>query len=129
MKICIFLSAFLLSFLAYGQDFVIYSVAQEVAMQNNTPPPPKNYFVNLGKNQGIKPGTILNVERIISEIDPFKAHKRFNHQVKIGELKVIHSEDESSIAVAVDYDGTAQGLAPEYTSLMIGDRVHVKLDR
>ncbi len=128
MKTAILLAALLLSGMAFGQDFVIYSVAQEIPMQNHTPPPLKNYFVNLGKNQGIKPGTILNVERMISEIDPFKAHKRFNHQVKIGELKVIHSEDESSIAIAVDYDATQQGLAPEYTALMIGDRVQVKLE-
>ena len=129
MKTCILLAALLLSGVVWGDEFVIYAVAQEVPMQNNTPPPAKNYFVNLGTNQGIKPGTILNVERMISEIDPFKAHKRFNHQVKIGELKVIHSEDESSIATAINYDVTAKGLSPEYTALMIGDRVQVKLER
>ena len=129
MKICLFLLVLLGSSFAWGADFVIYSVAQEVPMQNNAPAPQKNYFVNLGTNQGIKPGTILNVERMISEIDPFKAHKLFNHQVKIGELKVIHSEEESSIAVALDYDVAQKGLAPEYTALMIGDRVQVKLER
>jgi len=129
MKLLLVFALSVLSFLAYGQDFVIYSVAQEVPMKNNTPPPPKNFFVNLGTNQGVKPGTILNVARMISETDPFKAHQRYNHQVKIGELKVIHSEDESSIAVAVDYDAQASGLSPEYTALMIGDLVQVKLDR
>jgi len=129
MKLLLAFSLSLLSFWAYGQDFVIYSVAQEVPMQNNTPPAPKNYFVNLGTNQGVKPGTILNVARMISEIDPFKAHQRYNHRVKVGELKVIHSEDESSIAVAVDHDTKVEGLSPEYSALMIGDRVQVKLGR
>lgn len=88
----------------------------------------KNYYVNLGKGQGVNQGTVLNVYRQISRIDAYESKQRFNYNIKIGELKVIHSEDSSSIGLIQNFRDQKDDPLFEISGLMIGDKVDVKIE-
>lgn len=81
-----------------AKTFLIYSVAQDLPMGTENQVIKKNFYVNMGSAQGVKKGTVLNVFRVVSVLNPYDNRKRMNHRVKIGELKVLHSNDEGAIA-------------------------------
>lgn len=87
----------------------------------------KNFYVNLGQDQGIKNGDILNVYRIISRLDPYASKKRYNHKVKIGELKIVHSENNSSISEFSSLTPKEKTPYLEIGKFMVGDRVGVRI--
>lgn len=127
-----FLFLILLSFLfvhppVFARDYIIYSVVQDFPMGHKDEKLKKNFFVNMGEAQGIKIGTALDVFRTISQIDPYNNNKRHNFKVKVGELKVIHVENESAITVLSSLDPNEQGAAFELQGLLIGDAVDIHL--
>jgi hypothetical protein len=124
-----FLLFLLFSQLAFPKDFIIFSIEHDFPMtkeeEDNLK---KNFFINLGSDQGVQKGSVLAVYRTISELDPYENKKRYDYKVKIGELKVIHTEKSSSIArhiqnASVDEDSPLF----EIRNLMIGDKVEVNL--
>ena len=88
----------------------------------------KNYYIDLGKTQGIKKGDILDVKRRVSYSDPFATKKRYTYNIKIGEIKVIHAEDGTSIAEVKELTSVKEGLQLEISGMMIGDLVDVKVN-
>lgn len=111
--------------MGFARDYVIFSIAQNISMGTKETQPKKNYYVNLGQQQGVDPGTALEVYRIISLNDPFETKKRHDYRVKIGELEVLHSEQESSIAIAKDYEKGKKIPMFEVENFMVGDKVDV----
>lgn len=87
----------------------------------------KNYYINMGKIQGIQKDSVLNVFRIISIQNPYDNKKRVNYKVKIGELKVLHTSDEASIATVNKYE-TENVPVFELNQFMIGDHVAINVD-
>ncbi|MFT6544731.1 MAG: hypothetical protein ACJAT2_002055 [Bacteriovoracaceae bacterium] len=82
----------------------------------------------MGKEQGIDKGATLDVYRTISRVDPYATKKRYNYKVKVGQLKVVHSEDNAAIgAMELIQDGKDDALL-EIENLMIGDEVSVHLN-
>ena len=90
----------------------------------------KNFFVNIGKIQGVKAGTILDVHRKVSKLNPLKTWKRHRFNVKVGQLEVIHSEEHSSICKrrgTKDIKKTGHNL--EMESFLLGDIVSVNIEK
>lgn len=114
--------------MAIAKDYVIYSINQDIPMGHEKEVLRKNYYIDMGKNQGIKKGSILDVYRVVSVLDPYESKKRFNHKIKIGEVKVLHAEDASSIGVLNKLESEEETPVFEIGKLMIGDIVsaHVK---
>lgn len=126
-----FIIAFLFAFsasMAFAKDYVIYSINQDIPMGVKDEVIRKNFYVDMGKNQGVKKGSVLDVYRIVSVLDPYGGKKRFNHKIKIGELKVLHSEETSSIGVINKMEDADETPVMDVEALMIGDvvNVHVK---
>ena len=113
---------------AFPREYIIYSVAQDIPMGYENEVINKNYYVNMGSKQGIDQGTVLDVYRVISRLDPYETKKRYNYRVKIGELKVLHSEDDSAITELSQIKPKAESIYFEVPSFMIGDHVEVKVD-
>jgi hypothetical protein len=112
--------------MGFARDYVIFSIAQNISMGTEETKPKKNYYVNLGQQQGVDSGTALEVYRIISLNDPFETKKRHNYRVKIGELEVLHSEQESSIAIVKDIQNGAKVPMFEIGNFMVGDKIDVE---
>lgn len=127
MKLFILLTTLLISQSIAAKSYVIFSMAQDLPMGFDDEVVRKNYYVNMGSGQGVKKDSILNVFRIISIQNPYDNKKRVNYKVKIGELKVLHSSDEASIAMVKDYVKEETPIF-ELEQFMIGDHVSINVD-
>ena len=106
---------------------MIYSVAQDLPMGVENEKIRKNFYVNIGSNQGIKNGTELSVFRIMTRQNPFSTEKSVTFKVKVGELRVVHSEKEDAIAVFSKLNGDTD-VYFDGNALMVGDQVDVKVN-
>jgi hypothetical protein len=114
--------------MAIAKDYVIYSISQDIPMGVEKEVLRKNFYIDMGKNQGVSKGAVLDVYRVVSVLDPYESKKRFNHKIKIGEVKVLHSEEASSIGVLHKMEESDETPVFEVGKVMIGDVVtaHVK---
>ena len=112
---------------AMAKDYVIYSISQDIPMGNKDEIIRKNFYVDMGSNQGIKKGSILDVYRVVSVLDPYESKKRFNHRIKIGEVKILHSEDSSAIGMLNKLEESEETPVFEVGKIMIGDIVAAKV--
>jgi hypothetical protein len=114
--------------MAIAKDYVIYSISQDIPMGVEKEVLRKNFYIDMGKNQGVSKGSVLDVYRVVSVLDPYESKKRFNHKIKIGEVKVLHAEEGSSIGILNKIENEAETPVFEVGKLMIGDVVtaHVK---
>lgn len=114
--------------MAIAKDYAIYSISQDFPMGNKDEVLKKNFYIDMGKNQGVSKGTTLDVYRVISVLDPYQNKKRYNHKIKIGQLKVLHAEETNAIAVLDKMEKEDEMPVLDVSSLMIGDlvNVHVK---
>lgn len=124
------LSALILFFSlnSYARDYLIYSISEEIPMGYENEKIKKNYYLNLGENQGIKPGTTVDVFRTISKLNPYNNQKRINYKVKVGELSIIHSDSEASIAIVKKFSKDFGKTVFEINNFMIGDAVSVNVN-
>lgn len=129
LQTCLFLVFFFTASMGFARDYIIYSIAQDIPMGYEDEVIQKNYYVNMGTKQGLESGTVLDVFRIISRLDPYETKKRYNYKVKIGELEVIHTEEDSAITnLRSVNDSSKKGLFFDVQGLMIGDHIGVKIN-
>lgn len=115
-------------FSAQARDSLIFSISHEIPMGYPGEKPKKNYYVNIGSNQGVEEGSILAVFRNLSRENPYNNKNRVNYRVKIGELNVIHSEGDSAITELKSIKDGEHDPYFEVEGFMIGDYVSVKID-
>ncbi len=128
-KTCIVaLLSFIISNFALARDHVIYSISQEIPMGYENEVIKKNFYMNIGENQGVKKGTTLDVFRVISNINPYNDKKRVNHKVKIGEIAILHSDDEAAIGKLKAINTSEDYPLFEIKGFMIGDHVTVSVN-
>ncbi len=129
MKITLLLVVLLVPSILFSKDYIIFSIAQDITLDDNHTPGKKNYYVNIGGQQGVREGTVLNVYRIISRLDPYEGKTRFNFNVKIGRLKVLHVEDTAAITQKEDFLSGNEYPIFEIDDFMIGDNVKVDVGK
>ncbi len=130
-KLKVFISTLLILFSmkAKAKDFVVFSVMQDVPMGEENEVIKKNFYLNMGGDQGLKIGTVVNVFRNLSQQDPYNTKKRFTYSVKIAELEIIHSEDHISIANLREMTNKEKNFPLiDVGGVMIGDRIEVKVN-
>lgn len=127
MKFLLIITTLLLTPSLWAKTYVIFSLTQDLAMGIENEVVRKNYYVNMGKGQGVKKDAVLDVFRIISVQNPYDNKKRVNYRVKIGELKVIHASDEAAIATVNEYEKEDTPVF-EIPQFMIGDHVAINVD-
>ncbi len=126
MKLTLLLFTMLFSQPILARSYVIFSMSQELSMGFEDETIRKNYYINMGTSQGVRKGSVVDVFRIISIQNPYDSKKRVNYKVKIGELKVLHSNEDSSIAMVSEYEKDAPIF--DLSQFMIGDHVAVNVD-
>lgn len=127
MKIFILLISMVVGQSAFARSYVIFSLTQDLPMGFDNEVIRKNYYINLGSTQGVKKDTLVDVFRVISIQNPYDNQKRVNYKVKIGELKVLHSSADASIAVVSEYEKESVPIF-ELNQFMIGDQVAINID-
>ncbi len=127
MKLLTLLITLTISSSTYARSYVIFSMAQDLPMGLENEVIKKNYYVNMGKGQGVKKDSVLDVFRIVSIQNPYDNKKRVNYKVKIGELKVLFASDDAAIATVKEYEQEDMPVL-ELSQFMIGDHVAVNVD-
>jgi len=127
MKKLLVIISLLLSQNLLARSYVIFSMVQDLPMGLDNEILRKNYYVNIGQSQGVRKDSILDVFRVISIQNPYDNKKRVNYKVKIGELKVIHTSTEGSIAMTNEYEKDGAPIF-ELNQFMIGDHVAINVD-
>jgi hypothetical protein len=108
---------------ANSADFVVYSVYKELDMGNPDEIPQKDFYVNLGSAQGVKPGSKLEVLRRISSYD-LQTEKLYKEVTfPIAHLKIIHVESNAAIARLDKMLAADKTPAMTPRAVMIGDLV------
>lgn len=111
---------------AFARNFVIFSMTQDLPMGYDNQIIRKNYYVNIGTNQGVKKDTHLDVFRIISVLNPYDNKQRVNYKVKIGELKILATTDSASIAILAKMEENTPIF--DLSQFMIGDHVSISVN-
>lgn len=122
----ILLSLELLSFVAFAdsaEDFTIYSVNQKLNLGYSDEIPQKDYFINMGSEQGIKEGTLLKVLRKMSSYDLINQQLYHDFTFPIALIKVIHVENSTAIARLEKLLPVESTPAISPRAIMVGDRV------
>lgn len=127
MKALVLFITLLSTQFTWARSYVIFSMAQDLPMGLENEVIRKNYYINMGAGQGVKKDSILDVFRIVSIQNPYDNKKRVNYRVKVGELKVLHSSDEASIAMVNKYEKEEAPIF-ELNQFMIGDHVSINVD-
>jgi len=128
MKVLTLLIFLIISQTTWAKSYVIFSLAQDLSMGHEGEVIRKNYYINLGSGQGVKKDSVVDVFRIVSVQNPYDNKKRVNYKVKIGELKVLHSTDEASIAMVNAYEKEDSTPIFELPQFMVGDHVSINVD-
>jgi hypothetical protein len=85
----------------------------------------KNYYINMGKDQGLKEGSVLNVYRFTSKVDPYENKKRYEYRIKIGQLEVIHSD--KGAAITKEKSLLTNEIYLDVPNFMVGDQIEVSV--
>lgn len=82
----------------FAADAIVYSVYKGIDLGNPNDESQKDFFINLGTQDGIQPGTIVEVSRRSPSYD-LTTEKLYKDLVyPIARLKVIHAEKDAAIA-------------------------------
>jgi hypothetical protein len=128
MKFLTLLSFLLFAQTTYAKSYVIFSLAQDLSMGHEGEIIRKNYYINMGKSQGVKKESVVDVFRIVSVQNSYDNKARVNYKVKIGELKVLHASDEAAIATLNEYEKEDATPIFELPQFMVGDHVSINVD-
>jgi hypothetical protein len=108
-----------------ADDFTVYSVYNALNLGNPGEIAEKDYYVNMGKSQGVHDGSVLEVTRKIATYDLLSERLYKEMSFPIAKLKVIHTEGNAAIARLDKF------LPPDKTpvvsprAVMVGDYVKI----
>ena len=111
-----------------GREYMVYGIDQEIPMGEPGEVVKKNYYINMGEDQGLALGTKLDVFRVVSKRDPYNPQKRYNHKIKVAEIKIVHTEKISAVGSLVALRNTPRDPVFDIAAIMVGDRVEVNVD-
>ena len=109
---------------AAGTERVIYSVYNHLHMGEPGEKSMRDFYVNMGSQQGVQVGTRLKVTRRVATFDVISKRLFKDMEVPLGFLKVIHVEDGSAIARLEDMVAPEKRPAVSPNAIVVGDLVY-----
>lgn len=105
-------------------EHIVFGMKTEIAM-SATDKPRKDYYLNIGTNQGVKKGTLLDVFRTVTTTDDINSRSAQNIIFRVAKLKVIHAEEEISVGRIADILPPHEVPIGAFPTVVVGDRVTV----
>lgn len=112
------------SFTSGAPEHFVFGMKTEVPMSDKDNPR-KDYYLNIGLNQGVKTGSILDVYRTVTTSDDINNRSAQNILFKIARVKVIHAEGDISVARTLEIVAPTETPIGNYQSVVVGDRVAI----
>jgi hypothetical protein len=106
-------------------EYTVYSVYKALDMGNPGEVPLKDYYVNMGKTQGLHDGIILQVSRRVATYDLISEKLYREVMYPIAQLRVIHTEVGASIARFEKFLPVEHTPAISPRAVMVGDIVEI----
>lgn len=107
------------------ENAIVYSVFKGIDLGNPNEMIQRDYFVNLGTNQGIRVGTVLEVARKSPSYD-LTTEKLYKDLIfPFAQIKVIHAEKDASIARLEKLYPLERTPALTPRSVIVGDFVKI----
>ena len=106
-----------------GAEPFVYNIIRGLDFGNPGEVPQRDFYVNLGSSQGVRPGDELEVLRRIPSYDATNQRIYRDVTFPIARLKVIHSESNAAIARLEEMKDPAKVPVLEPHSVMLGDLV------
>ena len=106
-------------------DYTVYSVYKALDLGNPGEVPQKDYYVNMGQNQGVHDGSVLEVMRKVSTYDLLSEKLYKEVTFPIAKLKVIHTEGYAAIARLEKLEPVDRTPAVTPRAVMVGDSVRL----
>ena len=85
----------------------------------------KDFYVNLGADQGAKPGSILAVYRRQGVVDYYRNTLHEDLLIPVAHMKVIQAGKTMSVARVESITSSKQIPVVEFNGIMMGDRVEL----
>jgi len=104
----------------------IIQVSRKLRMTSAETSPPKDYYIDLGEQHGIKVGDILTVSRVMAVVNENTGDSHSVLHIPLAEVKVFLVGENASVArLAAPVDAKDLPVL-NYPSVMLGDEVELK---
>jgi hypothetical protein len=120
------LSLFLPSVVSYASSGSIVQVSHRLQMSSKEPVPPKDFYIDLGMNDGVKEGDVFSVYRTVNVVNMVNGYSPNLMRVPLGELKIFLVGEYTSIARMANRIAEADLPVLDYPDFMLGDVVDLK---
>jgi hypothetical protein len=108
---------------AAAEDHIVYSVYKSLDMGNPGEKPQKDFYINMGKANGLNEGAVLDVYRRVSSYDLLSEKLYRDLTFPFAKIKVIHAEPNAAIARLEKMLPDTEGPAMSPRAVMVGDIV------
>jgi len=120
------LTVFSTSLLVADDQGAIIQVNRRIRMSSTETMPPKDYFVDLGRRDGIHEGAIFQVFRRVDVVNGGTGEPAGPVQVLVGELKVTSMGENTSVA-RVEFQRAPNEIpTTDSVNFLVGDTVRLK---
>jgi len=108
-------------------DFTVFDTRKTLTL-SDAEPVYRDYYVNIGKGDGVREGSILDVYRKIPVVDIYRNKTPGDLVIQIARLKVIHAQDQMSVARIYQEENSKNIPVVQFEKVMLGDRVELNLN-
>jgi hypothetical protein len=123
MKAILLISALLFP-LSASAAHQVFGVRSDFSLDDNAPKF-RDVYVNMGTEQGIKEGSVLDAFRTLTTVDEINQRTGQNISFRIAKLKVIHAEGSVAVARVIQVMPPETTPVGTYTNVMVGDSVEI----
>lgn len=117
-----------MSIVADAKEVTVFDVRRPVSLSNEEMAP-KDYYIDAGSNDGLKPGMTISVRRRQSLYDGYQNKSLEDLVVVIGRLRLIHVQADISVARLENIEKRDQSPTVEFDAVMVGDKVDLSSAR
>lgn len=108
----------------YAKDVFVFDVRKNLTMSDNDPVY-RDYYINAGRNHGIRPGMMIAVTRRQALYDSYTNSSPGDLSVLVGKVKIIQASDTVSVARLVGLVSHDKIPILDVEAIMIGDHLEV----
>lgn len=105
----------------------ILKVTSPLRMTSGGPAAPKDYFIDLGRQRGVKPGDVFTVYRALAVLDGQTGEPKDSMKIGLGELQIQAVGDYSSFGRLLRSTDPKEMPAMDSPWFMVGDTVQLKV--
>ena len=106
------------------KEFTVFEARKTLPL-SDTAPVFKDYYVNMGVENGVTVGSVLSVFRKIPVIDIYTNKAPGDLIVEVAKLKVIHTQRSMSVARVYAEANPKSIPVVQFEKVMLGDRVEL----